>query len=135
VFGAVEVFLDESVGRKAGASGWGETPEFLAGAGDVKGQAAGGGGMGDGEGKAIHLVCAGIVGDFVAKQAKKRNHPGVAGEGGGGIGGVEAGEAALEEIAERACAGEDGGDFVVEGAAGIESEIGGFLAGESGGEN
>lgn len=90
--------------------------------------------MRDGKRQSVHFVGPGVVARLVAQEPEKRNRPGVAGDARGEVPLGKPLEAMLEHAPQSTGVGKGGGDFVGQAAPGIQSEVGGPLAGKVAGQ-
>ena len=86
--------------------------------------------MADGVDPPIELRAAGLVFDVVAKETEERNHPKVAGLGGGVVAFFHRLQLALEDAPVVLGVGPGAGDLVLDLGAGVQGEVGRPLTGK-----
>ena len=129
----VEELLDQCVGRHAagGVGGLLVEPGRIAGADDLhRSVRSVCRTVADGVSPPIELGAAGLVFDVVAKETQQRNHPEVAGLGGGVVAFLHRLQLALEDAPVVLGIGPGAGDLVLDPGAGVEAEVGRPLTGK-----
>ena len=129
----VEELLDQRVGRHAAGGAGGLLVEAgrVAGADDLhRGVRSVCRAVADGVDPSIELGAAGLVLDVVAKETQQRNHPEVAGLGGGVAAFLHRLQLALEDAPVVLGVGPGAGDLVLDLDAGVEGEVGRPLTGK-----
>ncbi|MCL6649686.1 MAG: hypothetical protein K6U89_15295 [Chloroflexi bacterium] len=133
---AVQVLLDQGMGREPRPPRGGQASQLLPGAHDVHRWRVlrFPGPMGNGEGEAIHLVGARVVAKLVAQETQERDHPGIARDGSRRVGVRQALQPALEHLPLGAGIREDTGDLVGQASRAFKPEVLRLLSGKIAGE-